>query len=142
MTMIATASGFEFIRTVLTADTGVGGFMTLVTGLFRDMAPAKQSSPWAIMQAQSAPQHVTTMDAYRVMSDGLFYVKVVGKAETDYANMIAAMKRVDTLLKRTSGNVSDGKVLMCVGEGEISYSEDVDGIIFSHLGEIYRLLLQ
>jgi hypothetical protein len=142
MVMIATASGFEFIKTILTADTGAGGFMTIVTGLFRDIAPAKQASPWAIMQAQSPPQHVTTMDAYRVLSDGLFYVKVVGKADSDYATMVAAMKRVDMLLKRTSGAVTDGKVLMCVGEGEISYSEDVDGIIFSHLGEIYRLLLQ
>jgi hypothetical protein len=142
MTMIATASGFEFLKNILTADTGAGGFMTLVSGLFRDIAPAKQASPWAIMQAQSAPQHVTTQDAYRVLSDGLFYVKCVGKADTDYSNMVAAIKRVDLLLKRTSGTVTDGKVLMCVGEGEISYSEDVDGVIFSHLGEIYRLLLQ
>jgi hypothetical protein len=140
--MIATTSGFEFLKATLTADNGAGGFMTLITGLFRDIAPTNQASPWAIMQAQSPPQHVTTQDAYRVMSDGLFVVKVVGRADTDYSTMVAAMKRVDLLLKRTSGTVADGKVLMCVGEGELSYSEDVEGVIFSHLGEIYRLLLQ
>jgi hypothetical protein len=139
--MIATAAGFEFLKGTLSADTGAGGFMTFISALFRDLAPAGQASPWGVLQAQSPPQHLTTLDAYRVMSNGLFVVKVVG-LPSDYAAMVGAMKRADTLLKRTNGTTTDGAVLMCVGEGEIAYSEDVDGAIFSHLGGVYRLILQ
>lgn len=142
--MIATAAGFEWLKATLTADTGAGGFMTLITGLFRDLAPAGQLTPYAIMQAQSAPRDVLTSDIFRTFSDGLFVVKVVGKSETDYATQIAAYKRADTLLARTSGSapIAGASILSCYRENEIALSENVDGVIFSHLGGVYRLLIQ
>lgn len=139
MTMIASASGFEYINAVLSADTA---FMSYTTGIFRDIAPASQPTPYTILQAQSPPLQVLTENDYRVMSEGLFVVKEVGKAESDMAAMVNAMKRAYELFYRTSGSVADGLVLFCVPVDEIAYSEDTDGVIFSHLGHVLRMTLQ
>lgn len=142
--MIATAAGFEWLKATLTADTGSGGFMTLISGLFRDLAPAGQLTPYSIMQAQSAPKDVLTSDVYRIFSDGLFVVKVIGKTDSDYATQIAAYARAHTLLARTSGSapIAGADILSCYRENEVAYSESVDGVLFSHLGGVYRLLIQ
>jgi len=142
MTMIAIASGFEFLKAKLTADNGAGGFMTFVTGLYRDIAKPKQDTPYGIIQSQSPPLAALTQNDYRVLSDGLFIAKVVGKSEEDYGAMVSAIKRAYQLLHRTSGTVADGMVLSCAVEDEVGYSEDVDGVIFSHLGIVLRTLLQ
>lgn len=142
--MIATAAGFEWLKATLAADTGAGGVMTFVTGLFRDLAPALQATPYVIIQAQSPPKDVLTSDVYSTFSDGLFAVKVVGKSETDYSAMVNAMTRADGLFARTSGiaPVAGAKILSCYRENEIAYSENTDGVVFSHLGGVYRLLIQ
>jgi hypothetical protein len=125
--------GFQFLYQTLTGD---ATFMTYVTGVWADVAPALTNPDYCILALQS-PTDVLTANAVRVMSSNLYQVKLVGPT-ADYANLSAAYARAQTLLDLVR---SQSGILACYRENGFYLPELVDGVPWVALGGLYRVEL-
>jgi len=141
--MIETFRAEQWLYSLLTGDTGPGGVNTFVGGrIYAYVAPSGASFPFVVYSYQGG-HDVQGIGPARIMASGVYQVKVVGKAATVAFGAIKAIAdRIDTLLQGASGTVVDGRVLSCVREQGISYVEISGSDVYSHLGGLYRLLVQ
>ena len=95
--------GYEWLDSVLSADATL--LADAPGGVWRALAPPSSAVPYVIMQHQSGSD-VTTMNAFRLMSDLLFQIKIVGPA-SNTAGLVAGAARIDQLLGSppTSGTI-------------------------------------
>lgn len=136
--MIETARAYEWLYSVLAGDAMLNGY---VSGrVYRRLAPEGAAMPYVVFQFQSG-HDVQAAGPYRVMSQLVCVVKIVGQAST-YPTLKAIVDRVDALLQAASGMATDGRVLACMRETPIDYEEIDAGVRYQHLGGQYRLYVQ
>lgn len=109
-------------------------------GVYRGLAPPGTQPPWVIV-AYQAGQDVLTMNAYRVMSNLLWQVKVVGTADMT-SQLITAAARIDDLIGLASGTATGGLVLQCFRDSPLQLDELVNGVLWSNIGGLYRPYIQ
>ena len=126
-------TGYSFLYTALTGDTAL---MALVTGVYRNLAPAGTLPPYVIIGHQ-AGHDVMTANAFRVFTSDIYQVKVIGLESTYTTALVPAANRIDALLGRTS----TAGVLDCHREQQFALSEIVNGVAWLNLGGMFRILI-
>jgi hypothetical protein len=91
---------------------------------------------------QQGNTDVNTMNAVRVFSSILLLIKAVSKS-SDFDNIVIAYNLIDALFKKQVNiALSPGYMLSSYREQEVSYETLESGVQYSHLGGLYRVLLQ
>jgi hypothetical protein len=128
------ASAEEFIFDTLTGDTTLTG---LIGGrVFNTQAVQGAAYPLVVYQWMSG-QDYAAVGAERIWTNLLYLVKAIADNAL-YPDAIAA--RIDALLHRASGNVTNGVVWSCTREQVIRLPDAVAGSQFRQSGAVYRLL--
>jgi len=137
--MSEAAQGLGWLYTTLHGDSAL---LTAAPGdVWRAMAPVNTTPPFVVIARQGGAD-VLTMNAYRLFASTLMQVKVVGPA-SGYSALVTAANRIDALIGRTGPiALSQGGILACYREQEIAYDENIDGVLWAHLGGLYRLEIQ
>jgi hypothetical protein len=137
-TVTETGIALEWFTTMLANDNAL--LELAPGGVHRSMAPPGTTPPWVIVAFQSG-QDVLTMNAYRVMSNLLWQIKVVGPADLT-SQLIAAAARIDDLIGLASGTATGGLVLSCFRDSPLQLDELVNGVLWSNIGGLYRPYIQ
>lgn len=136
--MQESAIALEWLYTTLSNDNALTSYAP--GGVWRALAPDGTITPFVIISYQSG-MDVLSMNAYRLMSDLLFQVKIVGPALIT-SQLFNAANEVDAVLKRASGTVDGGIVLACFRESPLQTDEIVNGEQWSNIGGLYRTIVQ
>ena len=137
MSTTETALAYNYLYSTLAGDTTLAGYAP--GGVWRALAPPGTATPFVVFNFQAGSEALT-LNAYRVMSNQLFQVKVSGPA-TGMTALVQAASRLDDLLRLSSGTPSGGLVLSCYRETPVAMDELVSGVLWSNLGGLYRLLI-
>lgn len=129
-----TAAADDFLYTTLHGDATLMG---LVTDVVNTEPAGVLAYPFVIFQFMSGIDYAA-VGAFRIWTNMVYLVKVVGDTPV-YADLTAAVARIDTLLHRASGAVTDGTVWSCVREQAFRMPETVAGRQFRHDGGLYRI---
>lgn len=118
---------------------------TLVTtctgGIWQGNAPMGTIGLYTSITQQSSTD-VNTMNAVRVFSRILLLIKAVSKS-SDHGNIVIAANRIDALFHgQKNVALSPGYMLSSYREQEVAYETVESGVQYSHLGGLYRVLLQ
>lgn len=114
--------------------------MAAVTGVYADMAPESAAYPLVIFALLDGDDLIT-INGIRIWVTATYEVKVITDAES-FSGIKAAVDRIDALLHRASGTVTDGTVYECVRTMPLRYVEQLAGRQYLHLGGLYRLRVQ
>jgi len=79
------------------------------------------------------------VNAHRVFSDSAWIVKAVDR-DASITTLRSVAGSIDALLHRASGTADGGTVLYCVCEAPFQLTEQIDGILYRHLGGVYRIV--
>jgi len=77
----------------------------------------------------------------RFMVSLLYQVKVVGVGAS-FQPLREIADRLDRILQGASGTVSGGRVLVCVREQPINFPEVDNGVVYRHVGGLWRIHAQ
>lgn len=135
--MIEPLRVYAWLNATLTGDATL---MASVTGVFAGAAPEGQTAPFVVYNWQGG-QDVMVQGGRRVMNDSLYQVKVVAPSDQIVALQTAA-DRIDTLLQRASGSANGGVILFCLRERATALDNTVNGVLWSNIGGLYRMLAQ
>ena len=135
--MLESARGLQWLRTTLAADSTVS--TQVVGGIWRAYAPIATTPPYIILAHQGGSD-VKGAPQYRLLDSSLYQVKVVGKADT-YQTLITIADAMDAALERQSGSTSDSIIYFCTREQPLEVDELSDGLQYSSIGGMYRLLI-
>jgi hypothetical protein len=137
-TVSAQTLGFTWIASMIAQDSTLKTYAP--GGVFADMAPVDAANPYVIVSAQSGTNRLTAT-VVRIWTEVLYQVKAVGP-ETQYQNISAAAKRIDTLLDARNQTIAGGIILASWQESPLALSELVAGEKWNNEGGLYRLLIQ
>lgn len=133
-----TAIALEWLMSTLTGDNALTPLAT--GGVHRAMASPGTVPPYVIVAFQAGVD-VLSANAFRLMDNLLYQVKVVGPASMT-ATLLSAAAEIDALLKLASGTATGGLILSCYRESPLQLDELVNGELWSNVGGLYRLLIQ
>jgi hypothetical protein len=137
--MSETAQSFQWAVARAKGDTAL--VAVAVGGIWQGFAPIGTTGLY-VQISQQATTDVNTINAFRVFSSILLLIKAVSKS-SDFDNIVIATNRIDALFKDQKNiALSPGYMLSSYREQEIAYEELVSGVQESHLGGLYRILLQ
>jgi hypothetical protein len=133
---------------VLWVDRWLYGLLTgdpTLTGLvggrvYGYVAPDDAALPFVVYSHQGGSD-VRGNGPTRFMVSLLYQVKVVG-AGASFQPLKPIADRLDELLQGASGTVSDGRVLACVREQPVAYTEVDNGVVYRHAGGLWRIHAQ
>lgn len=123
------------IYTKLSGDTGSGGLMTIVTGVFNRVAPEGQAFPYVVWQTVSGVDNYTLTK--RAKSRFVIQLKALDKGDS---GKVAgqAMDRIDALLNDAALTVTGFSLLVIRREMNIQSVEVDEGVEYpveiSHYG--------
>lgn len=121
----------------LSGDVTIAGLASVVS---EDPAPQGSAYPVLVFSLISAID-VQVHNAIRIMVDSLWDIKAVDQ-NASYSRARSIMNRVDTILHRASGTVTDAVVYSAVREQIFRFTEIDDGKPYRHLGGQYRIHVQ
>lgn len=144
----------SYLASTMAADTAGAGSLDVLAAALVPSAPlitqriydslADQEQdvyPVVVFSMQAALDDLALNNAKRVWASYLFQVKVIGKNHS-YAQLSPIASRIDTLIHRGAGTVTGGAVIACTRDRTVRYPEPTDGVIYRHLGGVYRLIAQ
>ena len=129
----------SWLYSTLSSDSTLAGLAG--GGIWRAMAPPTVTTYPLIVFSFQAGTDLTTINGYRIWSNHLFQIRAVGPASSTAA-IVNAASRVDVLLGRASGTPTGGIIYSCIRESPLAFDELVNGVLFSNIGNLCRLLVQ
>ena len=133
-----------FVWSRLVADSGPGGFNTLLGGtvtqpgrIYRDRVPQAAALPAATVSLVAAPD-LTTLGGVRVMTTVDVDVRIVGAGAGSYGPLAPISKRADVVLDQAGGSAGAAYVYKLRRADFRSFVEDDGGQAFTHLISTYR----
>jgi len=127
----------SFVWSALTADAGVGGVNTLLSGrVYRDQVPQAAALPAATVTLVSSTDS-NTLGGLRALGNVLVDVRVVGPG-AGYGALNAVADRVDAVLQNRSGTNGGVVVVELRREQTQAYVETEAGANYSHIVATYR----
>ena len=133
--MLETTRIEQWLYEVLSGDSALAA---AVGGrIYAYLAPPEAGTPFVVFAYQSGADTVA-IGMSRVLTAALYQVKVVGTGWSS-APLQPIADRIDAVLQAASGSVVDGQILGCTREQPISYVEATDGVVYRHLGGLYRI---
>lgn len=137
--MSETAQSFTWTVGRAKADVQLQEFA--LGGIWQGNAPMGTVGLYVSIGQQSNTD-VNTINAVRIFSSILLLIKAVSKS-SDWDNIVIANNRIDALFQGQKNiALSPGYMLSSYREQEVSYEEVSAGIQYSHLGGLYRVLIQ
>lgn len=130
------ASDLQWLTAILSADSAL--LSAAPGGIRRGLAPVKTPTPYILLSHQGGSD-VLSGTALRLMTSELFQVVAIGPT-SQFPALVTCANRLDTLLGRTSQSAGGITILACYREQEIALDELVNGISWSRLGGIHRIL--
>jgi len=127
----------EWLYGTLHGDTPL---MDVVTDVVEHPGPQDAVYPICTFALHSATD-VAEVAEHRIWAQLLMLVTVIGQT-TSTLDLKAAAIRIDALLHRTSGSVSDGQVISSVRREEFYAPDQYEGIQYRRIGGMYELLVQ
>lgn len=128
----------QWLYSVLSTDATLASLVG--TRIYSYLAPDNHTFPFALYSYQGS-HDVVVIGAYRVFNSGLYQVKGVDQSNS-FATAGAIANRIDTLLQRASGSVTNGIIYGCSREQPIQYPESSNGLRYAHSGGLYRIYCQ
>jgi hypothetical protein len=129
----------RFVYATLAADTGVGGFSTLVGGrIYSRRVPQSMTLPACIVQLVSAVP-TNTLGGNRVFKNCLVDVHLICDG-SDVAPLVPIADRADAILQGAKGT-QDGVVVVELRQdanGELEYDDETAGKVYTHQVQTYR----
>ena len=86
--------GFQWLEATLSADSTLAGYAP--GGIWRALAPPREAIPFVIMAHQTGTD-VITVNAFRIMTEVVYQVKIVGPASMT-STLMAGASRIDQLI--------------------------------------------
>lgn len=111
------------------------------SGVYSDIIPQDSPLPATVFNLQSSKDSAE-VGAFRILTDALYQIKVIGHNEHGNAAVDAIAAAIDAVLDKSSGDVSGGRVLSCVRERPIAFTEVTKDKAFRHRGGLYRIQAQ
>ena len=108
-------------------------------GVFADLAPPDSTLP-AVVYSDQGGSDTVGVDATRILTSGLWLVRVIAETTSWQGNLRAAADRVDAILHATSGAVSGVTVGKCFRESAHRLVDTAHGRQYRHLGGFYRIV--
>jgi len=124
----------------------LGGDATLAAlapgGVHAEINVAEAAFPYVVFELQK-PEDVLTLNARRVMTQAVYLVRAIGR-DCGAADLQAAADRIDALLGwyRAEGLLTGGGVRGCYREAPFKLIELEGGVVYPHLGGLYRIIVQ
>src|SRR6187402_1395776 len=112
---------------------------SLVTGVFPDLAPQDQPTPYIIYSLQSS-QDLSALGAVRILTDDNILIKAIDQSE-NYSTVKPITQRLEELLQ-TAKFIGENAVLSFRRSGAIRYPETVSGKSYRHSGAIWQTFAQ
>ncbi len=138
MAMAETTIVDAWLDQVLSGDATLAALAT--GGMWDTLADQATAFPYVVWQLQ-AGHDVRGVGPARIMVNGLWLVRGVDRSPSQtIVKPIAG--RIDALLHAASGSVSGGLVIGCVREEPYKFLEVTDGVLYWHLGGMYRIWAQ
>lgn len=134
------AIGFTWLYSTLSGDSQLTSLAP--GGVWRGLAPPESSTPFIVMSLQSGID-VTSMNAFRILVECTYLIKVVGPA-SETTTIMSAADRLDALIGSppTSGTTNNGAVLSSYRQSPVVIDEIVNGEQWTNAGGLYRLQLE
>lgn len=129
------------IHTKLTSDNvGAGNLMSLVTGVFRILAPQEQTPPYVIYQEMSkVDSYVLSGRAYQRL---IYLLKVIDQ-NTNAATVETALDRIDVLLNDQTLTLTPYTQMYCRRQGSMPpFVETDQGVTYQQVGALYEIFLR
>jgi hypothetical protein len=121
----------ESFRKKLQADTGTGGFMTLVTDVFEDIAPEGSLFPYCVVQVQSPAIPSYSFGQTKAAEEStVIAARIVDKNISSAAAEDAAAK-LKTLMQDAALSIPGKTLIWCRWRSDIDFST-------FEVSEIYR----
>lgn len=106
--------------------------------LYYQQAPQDAPYPFVIFQKQSGTP-IEAMGDPSALEDDLWLVKALDRSTSaDVAEAISA--RVTSLLNDASLSISGATLCYLRRQSDVDYSETIDGVVYKHVGSLYRLV--
>lgn len=106
------------------------------TGVYRAVAPQTATLPFVVFQQQSGvSEWEFRTRAYKTTT---YLVKAVGTGHSA-SNVSAMADRLDTLLNDANLSLSGWSCRRIRREQDIEYSEESEGVLYQHVGGLYRI---
>lgn len=128
----------QWLYTTLSSDPVLSS--SAIGGVHEDPAPQGTNFPFIVFSLTSALD-VQVHNAMRIMVDSLWLIKAVDQYES-FSRVRLLVDRIDQLLHRASGTVTDAILYSSVREESIRQTEVDDGKHYRHLGAQYRVHVQ
>jgi len=102
------------------------------------MAPPDAVFPYIVFNFVSGVP-LAVVNAIKIWEEMIYQVKAIGKTSSP-ASLEAIATKIEELLHRKQGTVTNGEVLTSQHEAAVSYPELGDnGVRYHHLGGLYRI---
>lgn len=121
---------------------GDATLMSLVTGVYQDIAPVGTNPDWCVISVQSPGADTLNAMGIRLLANPMLLVKLVGPT-ADMANLSAAYARADALLQPGAQPLRNtGGTLACYRESPFYLPEPqlINGEPWVNLGGLYRIV--
>lgn len=126
----------QWLYGVLASDAAVQALIG--TRVYAYLAPQGAKLPYVVFSYQGG-HDVRGVGPGRVMVSAIYQVKAVGEGGS-FAGLKPIVDALDGLLQGASGSVVDGAVLMCTREQPLAYVETDSGVLYRHLGGLWRII--
>lgn len=138
--MSEAAQALAWVTSTAQADSALMAAAT--GGVWQGFAPLTTVAPYVLVSHQAATD-VLTSAAVRLFTNIVLQIVAIGPSG-NYAALITAADRIDALFKsqRDITLPGSGGVLASYREQALALDEIVNGIQYSRLGGLYRILLQ
>lgn len=116
----------------------------VVTRVYEHPAPedvVQADNSYVTFQLQAPVPDLTVIGEHRIWSEMLFLVRATKRSRST-ATLKAIADAIDARLHRTSGTVSDGRVVASDRVSPYHDTEITDGVTYKHLGGVFSLLVQ
>ncbi len=131
------------LYTVLNADVGtamgtVSGSLRALgaTGVYRWVAPQTATMPFVVFNEMAGTNEWTFADS--PWRSTLYQVKAVGIGHSGSA-IVSMSDRFDTLLNDKPLSLSGHTCQRIRRESDIEYAEESEGVLYHHVGGLYRI---
>lgn len=136
---IETLAVKQWLYGVLSADTTIKSYVS--TRIYDTVAPQGATYPFVIIATMAPGNDLQVVGAARIWTEGVWLVKGVAQAATFGGNLQSLAARMDALLHKAQGTVSNGTVYACVRQQPFEQVEVVEGgVQYRHLGGVYRVM--
>ena len=107
-------------------------------GVFNQLAPAGTEPPYVIFQAMSKVDEYFSYTGGR-SGEAIYMVKAIDRSPWPKA-AADIDTQIDSAMQDASQSITGHTLLECRRESDVYLVEDLDGVVYQHIGGMYRII--